>query len=68
MSEPSSLVVREATRHDLEAVLALQREDSFHSFSEPDHVSSNQRRAEAHRFYERLGYEPIHVGMKKYLT
>ena len=145
--------MREATQHDLEAVLALQREDSFHSFSEPEHVStnqraafaeidadpqqqllvgtldedvvttahvtwircwrrtavctarsrrcgrhrmrgrgigaqlmsviedearrrgaariqltSNQRRADAHRFYERLGYEPTHVGMKKYLT
>ena len=154
MSEPSSLVVREATQNDLDAVLALQREDSFHYFSEPDHVSanqraafaeidadpqqqllvgtleeqvvttaqvtwirmlsadgglycqveavrtapdlrgrgigaqlmsviedearrrgaariqltSNQRRADAHRFYERLGYEPTHVGMKKYLT
>ena len=154
MSEPSSLEVREATPDDLDAVLALQREDSFHSFSEPDHVSanqraafaeidadpqqqllvgtldgqvvttahvtwirmlsadgglycqveavrtasdlrgrgigaqlmsviedearrrgaariqltSNQRRADAHRFYERLGYEPTHVGMKKYLT
>jgi len=154
VSEPSSLVVREATEDDLDAVLALQREDSFHSFSEPDHVSanqraafaeidadpqqqllvgtldeqvvttahvtwirmlsadgglycqveavrtasdlrgrgigaqlmsviedearrrgaariqltSNQRRADAHRFYERLGYEPTHVGMKKYLT
>ena len=154
VAEPSSLVVREATEDDLDAVLALQREDSFHSFSEPDHVSanqraafaeidadsqqqllvgtldehvvttaqvtwirmlsadgglycqveavrtasdlrgrgigaqlmsviedearrrgaariqltSNQRRADAHRFYERLGYEPTHVGMKKYLT
>jgi GNAT superfamily N-acetyltransferase len=154
VSEPSRLVVREATQHDLEAVLALQREDSFHSLSEPEHVSanqraafaeidadpqqqllvgtlaervvttahvtwirvlsadgglycqveavrtasamrgrgigaqlmsviedearrrgaariqltSNQRRADAHRFYERLGYEPTHVGMKKYLT
>jgi len=154
VSEPSSLVVREATQDDLDAVLALQREDSFHSFSEPDLVSanqraafaeidgdpqqqllvgtldeqvvttaqvtwirmlsadgglycqveavrtasdlrgrgigaqlmsviedearrrgaariqltSNQRRADAHRFYERLGYEPTHVGMKKYLT
>ena len=152
--EPGSLVVREATLHDLDAVLALQREDSFNAFSEPDHVSanqraafagidadpqqqllvgtldervvttaqvtwirmlsadgglycqveavrtasdlrgrgigaqlmavieaearrrgaariqltSNQRRADAHRFYERLGYEPTHVSMKKYLT
>jgi GNAT superfamily N-acetyltransferase len=141
-------------QHDLEAVLALQREDSFHSFHEPEHVStnqraafaeidadpqqqllvgtldehvvttaqvtwirvlsadgglycqveavrtasrmrgrgigaqlmsvieeearrrgaariqltSNQRRADAHRFYEQLGYEPTHVGMKKHLT
>jgi GNAT superfamily N-acetyltransferase len=154
VAEPSSLVVREATEDDLDAVLALQREDSFHSFKEPDHVSanqraafaeidadpqqqllvgtldeqvvttaqvtwirmlsadgglycqveavrtasdlrgrgigaqlmsviedearrrgaariqltSNQRRADAHRFYERLGYVPTHVGMKKYLT
>ena len=152
--EPSRLVVREATQHDLDAVLALQREDSFHAFSEPRHISmnqraafaeidadpqqqllvgtlgeqvvttaqvtwirmlsadgglycqveavrtasdlrgrgfgaqlmsviedearrrgaariqltSNQRRADAHRFYGRLGYEPTHVGMKKYLT
>jgi GNAT superfamily N-acetyltransferase len=151
--ESSRLVVREATQHDLDAVLALQREDSFHSFSEPEQVSTNQRaafaeidadpqqqllvgtldervvtsaqvtwirmlsadgglycqveavrtaselrgqgigaqlmsviedearrrgaariqltsnrrRADAHRFYERLGYEPTHVGMKKYL-
>jgi len=154
VSEPISLVVREATPDDLDAVLALQREGSFHAFNEPDHVSanqraafaeidadpqqqllvgtldeqvvttahvtwirmlsadgglycqveavrtasdlrgrgigaqlmsaieeearrrgaariqltSNQRRADAHRFYERLGYEPTHVGMKKYLT
>ena len=31
-------------------------------------LTSNRRRADAHRFYERLGYEPTHVGMKKYLT
>ena len=31
-------------------------------------LTSNQRRADAHRFYERLGYEPTHVGMKKYLA
>ena len=31
-------------------------------------LTSNRRRHDAHRFYERLGYEPSHVGMKKYLT
>ena len=146
--------MREAREHDLDAVLALQSEDSFHHFSEPEHISTNQRaafaqigadpqqqllvgtleeqvvvtaqvtwiqmlsadgglycqveavrtasemrgrgigaqlmsviedearrrgaariqltsnrrRADAHRFYERLGYEPTHVGRKKYLT
>ena len=29
-------------------------------------LASNRRRAEAHRFYERLGYEPTHQGFTKY--
>ncbi len=31
-------------------------------------LTSNRSRLDAHRFYERLGYEPSHLGMKKYLT
>jgi GNAT superfamily N-acetyltransferase len=31
-------------------------------------LTSDRRRDDAHRFYERLGYEASHVGMKKYLT
>jgi GNAT superfamily N-acetyltransferase len=31
-------------------------------------LTSDRRRDDAHRFYERLGYEPTHVGMKKYLA
>ena len=31
-------------------------------------LTSNRRRRDAHRFYERLGYQPSHVGMKKYLS
>jgi GNAT superfamily N-acetyltransferase len=31
-------------------------------------LTSDRRRDDAHCFYERLGYEPSHVGMKKYLT
>jgi GNAT superfamily N-acetyltransferase len=31
-------------------------------------LTSNRQRHDAHRFYERLGYEATHVGMKKYLT
>jgi GNAT superfamily N-acetyltransferase len=27
-------------------------------------LTTDQRRADAHRFYERLGFEPTHVGMK----
>lgn len=30
-------------------------------------LTSNRQREDAHRFYERLGYESTHVGMKKYL-
>lgn len=30
-------------------------------------LTSNRARTDAHRFYERLGYEASHVGMKKYL-
>ncbi len=30
-------------------------------------LTTNQSRRDAHRFYERLGYVPSHVGMKKYL-
>ena len=30
-------------------------------------LTTNQSRHDAHRFYERLGYVPSHVGMKKYL-
>jgi GNAT superfamily N-acetyltransferase len=30
-------------------------------------LTSNRKRADAHRFYERLGFEASHVGMKKYL-
>jgi GNAT superfamily N-acetyltransferase len=30
-------------------------------------LTSNRQRTDAHRFYERLGYESTHVGMKKYL-
>ena len=30
-------------------------------------LTSNRRRTRAHAFYERLGYEATHVGMKKYL-
>lgn len=30
-------------------------------------LTSNVRRTRAHRFYERLGFEPSHVGMKQYL-
>jgi GNAT superfamily N-acetyltransferase len=31
-------------------------------------LTSNRSRLDAHRFYERLGYEPSHLGMKKYLA
>ena len=31
-------------------------------------LTSDRRRDDAHRFYERLGYVASHVGMKKYLT
>jgi GNAT superfamily N-acetyltransferase len=31
-------------------------------------LTSDRRRDDAHRFYERLGYEASHVGLKKYLT
>lgn len=31
-------------------------------------LTSNRERTRAHTFYTRLGYEPSHVGMKKYLT
>ena len=31
-------------------------------------LTSNRQRQDAHRFYERLGFEATHVGMKKYLT
>lgn len=30
-------------------------------------LTSNRDRTRAHAFYERLGYAPSHVGMKKYL-
>lgn len=30
-------------------------------------LTSNAKRDGAHRFYARLGYEPTHVGFKKYL-
>lgn len=30
-------------------------------------LTSNKERTRAHAFYERLGYVPSHVGMKKYL-
>lgn len=30
-------------------------------------LTSNRTRTRAHGFYERLGYEASHVGMKKYL-
>jgi GNAT superfamily N-acetyltransferase len=30
-------------------------------------LTSNVRRGRAHAFYERLGFEPSHVGMKLYL-
>ncbi|WP_375001632.1 GNAT family N-acetyltransferase [Aeromicrobium sp. CTD01-1L150] len=30
-------------------------------------LTSNSERADAHRFYQRLGYLASHVGMKKYL-
>lgn len=30
-------------------------------------LTTNVRRAEAQRFYRRLGFEPSHVGMKRYL-
>jgi GNAT superfamily N-acetyltransferase len=30
-------------------------------------LTSNRKRVDAHRFYERLGFETSHVGMKKYL-
>ncbi|HEV2427496.1 MAG TPA: GNAT family N-acetyltransferase [Acidimicrobiales bacterium] len=31
-------------------------------------LTSNVVRTDAHRFYGRLGYEPTHVGFKKYLV
>lgn len=31
-------------------------------------LTSNAKRADAHRFYERLGFEPTHVGFKLLLT
>lgn len=30
-------------------------------------LTSNAARKDAHRFYERLGYEPSHIGLKKLL-
>jgi len=29
-------------------------------------LTTNAQRADAHRFYERLGFEPSHVGMKRH--
>ena len=106
VSEPSSLVVREATLDDqvvttaqvtwirmlsadgglccqVEAVrtasdlrgrgigvqlMAVIEEGARRRGAARIKLTSNQRRADAHRFHERLGYEPTHVGMKKYLT
>ena len=31
-------------------------------------LTTNRERIRAHDFYARLGYEPSHIGMKKYLT
>ncbi len=31
-------------------------------------LTTHRERTRAHTFYTRLGYEPSHVGMKKYLT
>lgn len=31
-------------------------------------LTSNVARGDAHHFYERLGFEPTHVGFKKYLA
>lgn len=39
------LAVREAGPDDLETVLALTRQDSQHSYDEPDHVTDRQRSA-----------------------
>lgn len=41
----SALQIRPATPEDLEAILALTREDSMHYFQEPDAVTDNQRAA-----------------------
>jgi len=41
----SSLQIRPATRHDLEAILGLTAEDSMHYFTEPAEVTDNQRAA-----------------------
>lgn len=52
-----SLEVREAGPDDLETILALTGVQ----------LTSNRVRIRAHAFYERLGYEASHVGMKKQL-
>lgn len=47
----------------LEAAEALARERGCYRIQ----LTSNAARFDAHRFYERQGYEPTHRGFKKYL-
>ena len=50
-----------------EALMAWAHEEAIRRGASRIQLTSNRQRLDAHRFYERLGYTPSHVGFKKML-
>lgn len=59
------VTIREAVAEDVPAVAALLADDPIVGTLQ---LTTDRRRTEAHRFYERLGMTPSHLGFTLDLT
>ena len=58
------VVLEEATAEDLPALIELMSDDMLGASRDGICSEEDRQREDAHRFYERLGFTPSHVGFK----
>lgn len=58
------VVLEEATAEDLPALIELMSDDMLGASRDGIRSEEDRQRNDAHRFYERLGFERSHEGFK----